>query len=94
MGLQIQIPIHTYPSKLCLFELSSCLGSSLQKEGSLVVQILSDQLQGSVHVTQCVLHGDGMNPDHQKTVFVLLSCDTWKQLTIQVGAVVKIHPPW
>lgn len=86
-------PVHTYPSKLCLFELS-CLGTSLQKEGSLVVQILSDQLQGSVHLTQCVLHSDDMNPDPQKTVFVLFSCDTWKQLAMQVGAIVNIHPPW
>lgn len=90
----LQTPVHTYPSKLFLFKLSSCLGTSLRKEGSLVVQILSDQLQGSVHLTQCVLHSDDMNPDPQKTVFVLFACDTWKQLAMQVGAVVNIHPPW
>ena len=90
----LQIPVHTYPSRLCLFKLSSCLGTSLQKEGSLVVQILSDQLQGSVHLTQCVLHSDMMNPDPQKTVFALFSGDTWKQLALQVGAIVNIHPPW
>ena len=66
----------------------------MQKEGYLVVQILSDQLQGTVHLTQCMLHGDDMNADPQKSVFVLFSCETWKQLAMQVGAVVNIHPPW
>lgn len=90
----LQIPVHTSPSKLWLLKLSSRLGTSLQKEGSLVVQILSDQLQGSLHLTQCVLYSDDMDPDPQKIVFVLFTCDTWKQLAMQVGAVVNIHPPW
>ena len=90
----LQIPVHTSPSKLWLLKLSPHLGTSLQKEGSLVVQILSDQLQGSLHFTQCVLYSDNMNPDPQKIVFVLFTCDTWKLLAMQVGAVVNIHPPW
>ena len=87
-------PVHTYPSKLCLFKLSPCLGTSSQKEGCLVVQIVSEQLQGSLHLTQCVLHSDHMNSNPQKTIFVLFTCDTWKQLAMEVGAVVNIHPPW
>ncbi|XP_078365898.1 DNA repair-scaffolding protein-like [Oculina patagonica] len=69
-------------------------GTSLQMNGSLVVQILSDQLQSSLHLTQCVLFSDDINANTHKLVFVLFSCDTWNQLAMQVGAVVNIHPPW
>lgn len=62
-------------------------------DGSLVIQILSDQLQGSLHLTQCVLCNDDRDPPH-KLVFVLFTCDTWKQFAMHVGAVVNIHPPW
>ena len=63
--------------------------------GCIVVQILSDQLQGSLHLTQCVLYNDDTpDPNTHKLVFVLFTCDTWNQLAMHVGAVVNIHPPW
>lgn len=65
-------------------------------DGSIIVQILSDHLEGSVHLTQCCswcrdVDGD---PPQERIMFVLFSGESWKQFALQVGALVKIHPPW
>ena len=72
------------------------LGSSLWNTGCLLVQILSDLPQSSLHLTQCLLsEGNDSHVDpHQRLVNVLFRCETWKDMALHVGAVVKIHPPW
>lgn len=69
------------------------VGTSFQTDGCLVVQIISDQLQGSVHLTQCLLCNDDTNLP-RKLLFVLFTCETWKQFAMHVGSIVNIHPPW
>lgn len=59
----------------------------------LVVQIMSDRLQGSIHLTQCLLCSDEISLP-QKFLFVLFPCDAWKQFALIVGATVNIYPPW
>lgn len=66
-------------------------------DGSVTVQILHNQLQSSLHLTQsCVLCEDSDSPrdPHERLAFVLFTCETWKQLGLQVGDTVIIYPPW
>ena len=70
---------------------------ALQSDGCITVQILFDQLQSSLHLTQCCLlceDRDLPRDAQQRQVFVLFTCETWKHLGLQVGATVTIHPPW
>lgn len=67
--------------------------NSSQMDRCLVVQIMSDRLQGSIHLTQCLLCSDEISLP-QKFLFVLFPCDTWKQFALIVGATVNIYPPW
>lgn len=70
---------------------------ALQSDGCITVQILFDQLQSSLHLTQCYLlceDRDLPRDPQQRQVFVLFTCETWKHLGLQVGATVTIHPPW
>ncbi|CAH3028399.1 unnamed protein product [Porites evermanni] len=77
-------------------EKTSTTGISPPTDGSIIIQILSDHLEGSVHLTQCCswCRDDDGDPPQERILFVLFSCETWKQFTLQVGALVKIHPPW
>ncbi|XP_022794191.1 DNA repair-scaffolding protein-like [Stylophora pistillata] len=64
-----------------------------QMDSCLVVQIISDQPQGLIHLTQCLLCSKEISL-RQKFLFVLFTCETWRQFALHTGAMVKIYPPW
>lgn len=71
--------------------------TSVQSDGSVTIHILFDQVQSSHHLAHCSVvceDGDFSRDPQQIFVFVLFTCETWKQLGLHVGATVKIYPPW
>jgi len=75
-----------------------CSGStSVQSDGSVTIHILFDQVQSSHHLTHCSVvceDSDFIRDPQQIFVFVLFTCETWKQLGLHIGATVKIYLPW